>query len=103
MYKENKIVRVSLSGGIIGMLLTNPRSAIEGALRKANREGWSCRQIVPHSTSNFAITILQLVCLLCTALLWTFGAGYLLLLERPIAPGMPAGGRPAGQFPQAPR
>jgi hypothetical protein len=88
MYKENKIVRIALSGGIIGALCTSPRRALDAAVRKHNAEGWNCRQVLPHSTSNVGILVLQLVCLICTCGLWTFGAGYLLLFERPLyAPG----------------
>ena len=80
--KTNKVVRIALMGGLLGMLLTNPRGALDKALAQANSEGFYCRQIVPHSTTNLFIRILQIVCLMCTLGLWTFGAGYLLLLEK---------------------
>ena len=48
MYKENKIVRIALSGGIIGALCTSPRRALDAAVRKHNAEGWNCRQVLPH-------------------------------------------------------
>lgn len=90
MYKENKIVRIALSGDIVGALCTSPRRALDAAVRKHNAEGWNCRQVLPHSTSNLGVVILQLICLVCTLGLWTFGAGYLLLFERPLpAPGQP--------------
>jgi len=80
--KINKIERITLMGGIIGALLTNPRGALEKAITHANADGWYCRQILPHSTSNLFMVILMLLCLVCTCGLWTFGAGYLLLLEK---------------------
>jgi len=80
--RVNKIERVTLMGGIIGALLTNPRAALEKAITHANADGWSCRQILPHSTTNLFMVILMIVCLVCTFGLWTFGAGYLLLLEK---------------------
>ena len=82
MAKYNKVVRVALSGGLIGLLLTNPRRALENAINQANADGWNCHQILPHSTNNLFITILQIVILACTFGLWTFGAGYMLLLEK---------------------
>ncbi len=78
----NRVERIALSGGLIGMLATNPRHALESALVKANAEGWSCRQILPHRTTNLLALLLQLAILACTLGLWTFGAGYLILLER---------------------
>lgn len=80
--RYNRIQRISLSGGLIGSLLTNPRAALEKALNTANAEGWNCRQILPHSTSNYFIILLQIAVLICTLGLWTFGAGYMLLLEK---------------------
>jgi hypothetical protein len=69
-------------GGLIGALLTNPRKALEKAFTRANEEGWNCRQILPHTTTNLFMRILMALCLVCTLGLWTFGAGYLLLLEK---------------------
>lgn len=80
--KANKVERIALMGGIIGALLTNPRAALDKALVRANTDGWYCRQILPHSTSNLFMIILSIACLVCTCGLWTFGAGYLLLLEK---------------------
>lgn len=80
--KVNKIERIALMGGLIGALLTNPRAALEKSITHANADGWYCRQILPHSTSNLFMIILSILCLCLTFGLWTFGAGYLLLLEK---------------------
>ena len=78
----NKIERIALSGGIIGVLTTNPRRALEKVIEQNNAEGWNCHQILPHSTSNVFMFIVQLLVLVCTLFLWTFGAGYLVLFEK---------------------
>ena len=80
--KVNKIHRISLTGGLIGELFTNPRRALESAIKTYNANGWYCIQILPHTTTNIFIKFLQLVCLICTLGIWTFGNGYLLLLEK---------------------
>lgn len=80
--KENKIVRVALSGGLLGAMTTNPRRALEKCIAQHNNEGWRCHQVLPHTTSNAAVLLLQLLVALCTLGLWTFGAGYLILFER---------------------
>ena len=82
MAKINRMERVSLSGGIIGALATNPRTALERKIKQLNAEGWNCHQIIQHSTRNILVSVLQVVVLVLTAFLWTFGAGYLLLFEK---------------------
>lgn len=80
--KNNKVVRISLSGGLIGLLATNPRRALDDAIDKANQEGWNAIYFQPHKTSNVFVALLQILVLICTLGLWTFGAGYMILLER---------------------
>ena len=82
MSKINKVVRVALSGGIIGMLTTNPRAALDRAIAEANADGWNCHQIMQHKTTNLFVLLLLILILCCTCFLWTFGAGYMLLLEK---------------------
>ncbi|MCL2122796.1 MAG: hypothetical protein FWH34_01770 [Desulfovibrionaceae bacterium] len=82
MAMVNKIERVALSGGILGALFTNPRRALESLIEQHNKEGWRVRQIIPHDTTNIAVKIFQIIVLLCTLFLWTFGAGYLIVFEK---------------------
>lgn len=80
----NRVERVSLSGGIIGALATNPRSKIENKCKELNAQGWNCHQILPHSTRNFLVIVFQNIILVLTLFLWTFGAGYILLFEKEV-------------------
>ncbi len=80
--KRNKVIRLSLNGGIIGLLTTNPRKALDDAIDKANQDGWNAIQIQPHKTSNLLILLLQIATLFLTLFLWTWGSGYLVLMER---------------------
>ena len=82
MNKVNKVLRISLAGGIIGLLFTNPRRALEKAVNDANASGWNCHQILPHGERNLLVVLLQVLVLLLTLGMWTWGAGYILLLER---------------------
>lgn len=52
MRKVNKVVRIALSGGLLGALLTNPRRALDSAISQANAEGWNCHQILQHQTRD---------------------------------------------------
>ena len=85
MAKINKVVRIALSGGIIGLLTTNPRRALDQRIDKENQEGWAATYFIPHSETNLFMTVLRLVVPVCTAFLWTWGAGYLILFERETA------------------
>lgn len=78
----NKVIRISLSGGLVGLVTTNPRRALDSAIDKANQDGYHCHQIVPHSSRNLLVILLQILVLLLTLGLWTWGAGYILLLEK---------------------
>jgi hypothetical protein len=50
MAKKNKVARISLMGGLIGALTTNPRKALEDEIDKGNNEGWNAIHIEPHYT-----------------------------------------------------
>ena len=82
MATTNKVGRISLTGGIIGALFTNPRSALDKEISKANEEGWSAIQITPHATTNWFITILQITVLFLTLFLYTWGGGYIILYKK---------------------
>lgn len=82
MAKVNKVLRVSLSGGIIGWLTTNPRRALDSAIKKANDDGWVATHIDQHGNANLVAKLIQLLVLVCTLLLWTWSDGYLVLLEK---------------------
>lgn len=82
MTKINKVVRISLSGGLIGLLTTNPRRALDNAIDKQNQEGWNAVYFSDHKDTNLLAAILQFIVLIFTLGLWTWGAGYLVLFEK---------------------
>lgn len=83
----NKVVRISLSGGIIGLLTTNPRRALDNRIDRENQEGWHAIYFESHRDTNTLVAILRYVVLLLTFGLWTWGAGYLVLFARETARG----------------
>lgn len=85
MRKVNKVVRISLSGGIIGLLLTNPRRTLDNTIDKHNQDGWNAIYFTEHRTSNIFVLMLQYLVLFTTLFIWTFGAGYMVLFERDTA------------------
>ena len=85
MAKVNKVVRLALSGGIIGLIATNPRRALDNVIDKENQDGWNAIHFAPHTDTNLLASILRIVVLVLTLFLWTWGAGYLILFERETA------------------
>lgn len=79
---SNKIVNVSLVGGIIGLLANSPRSALNEAIETENAEGWKVIQIIPADSGNLFLTIFRFVLLLCTFLMYTTANGYYVIMER---------------------
>lgn len=82
MKKINKVGRVFLSGGLIGWLLTNPKKALDGELSKSNAEGWEAIQVQSHRTTNLFMLFVQILVLMLTLGLYTWGGGYLVLYEK---------------------
>lgn len=78
----NKIVRISLAGGIIGSTFTNPRKALEEHIRKENLQGWRAVHFDHHRDNNALMSLLRLLTLIFTGGLWTWSPGYLVLFER---------------------
>ena len=82
MQKENKVVRLSFAGGLIGLLAGSSRGRLERVLAEHNVKGWSLAEVVPDSP-NLLIWVLRVFFLVVTLGLWTLSNGYLLVLERP--------------------
>lgn len=82
--KKNKVDRISLAGGLIGLLFTNPRGALDKRVNEANKNGWNLHQILPHTETNLFVRLLAMLVLVLTLGLYTFGAGYILLFEKEV-------------------
>ena len=82
MQKINKMVRIALSGGIIGLIFTNPKRALDNMIEKQNQDGWNAIYYTRHNESNIIMILIQWLILICTLGFWTFGAGYLILFEK---------------------
>ena len=83
MRKKNKVVRISYSGGFIGLLIGSSRGKLEAILQEHNKDGWILAEVVPDNP-NLIIWIVRLLLLVLTLGLWTLSNGYLLILEKPV-------------------
>lgn len=82
MQKINKVVRVSFSGGILGMILGSSRGKVESVVQKHNSDGWNVAEVIPDNP-NLAIWLVRLILLILTLGLWTLSSGYLFIMEKP--------------------
>ena len=78
----NRVERVWLASGIIGMFVTNPRTAIENKCIELNQEGYQAHQILPHNNFNILALLGQILLLVITLGLFTFTPGYMILFKK---------------------
>lgn len=78
----NKVVNVTLTGGIIGLLGDSPQSSLNRAIRRENAKGWRVVQVVPSASGNIFLIILRLFLLMITLLFYTTANGYYLIMEK---------------------
>lgn len=86
MQKTNKVVRVSFSGGLLGLIFGSARGKLESVIQEHNKQGWNLAEVV-HDNPNLLIWILRFVLLILTLGLWTLSNGYLLIMEKPVTVG----------------
>ena len=83
MHKTNKVVRISYSGGLLGLAFGSARGKLDKLLKDHNKDGWNLAEVIPDNP-NLIIWVVRIVILVVTLGLWTLSNGYLLILERPV-------------------
>ena len=98
MRRTNKVVRISYSGGLLGLIFGSARGKLEKVLEENNRNGWNLAEVIPDNP-NLIIWVIRFAILILTLGLWTFSTSYLLILERPVESSeqQPEAGRPWGE------
>lgn len=80
--QKNKVVNVTLTGGIIGLFVHSPQFALNRKLKEENANGWVAVQIMPASGGNIFLNILRFAMLVLTLFLYTTSGGYYIIMER---------------------
>lgn len=83
--QSNKVVNVSLTGGIIGMFSSSPRNVLNSRIQNENASGWKVIQVIPADSGNIFLTVFRLLLLICTLFLYTTSNGYYVILERQLS------------------
>jgi hypothetical protein len=78
----NKVLNVTLSGGIIGLLSDSPKNKLNRAIKKENFKGWRVVQIIPAASGNLFLMILRFLILVVTLFLYTPSNGFYVIMER---------------------
>ena len=85
----NKVVTVSINGGLIGWFAASPSASLHRAIVRENANGWKVVQVIPDAGHGFLFQIFRLALLLVTLLLFTVDPGYYIIMEK--APAQPDG------------
>ncbi len=81
--KINKLDSIHFSGGLIGIFTRNVREDIEEVIIERNQEGWNAIQIEEYEEEGFMIVLFQIIILILTLGMWTWGTKrYLILFEK---------------------
>lgn len=78
----NKVVNVTLTSGIIGLLFDSPQRKLNDKIKFENQQGWRIVQIIPSDSGNLFLVLFRFMLLIITFLLFTTANGYYLVCER---------------------
>lgn len=78
----NKVINVTLTGGIIGVLSDSPQNKLNRIIKRENANGWRCVQIIPAASGNIFLLLIRLIILILTLLLYTPINGYYVIMEK---------------------
>jgi len=80
--QKNKVVNISLKGGIIGLLADSPQNTLNRRIKKENANGWKVIQIIPASSGNLFLLVFRIFLLVITLFLYTTSNGYYVVMEK---------------------
>jgi len=80
--KKNKVLNITLKGGIIGMLADSPQNSLNKNIEKVNEEGWRVVQVISAASGNLFLAIWRIFLLVITLFIYTTANGYYVVLEK---------------------
>jgi len=80
--QTNKVINVTLTGGIIGLFISSPQSSLNNRIKNENANGWRVVQIIPADSGNIFLIIFRLLLLVLTLFLYTTTNGYYVIMEK---------------------
>lgn len=80
--QHNKIINVSLKGGLIGLFADSPQNTLNKAVIKQNKLGYRVVQVIPAHSGSILLFLLRLILLFITFFFYTTANGFYLILEK---------------------
>ena len=80
--QTNKVSRVILVGGLIGLFTGNPVDSLNKKIKIENLQGWEVIQVIPDTNLNLLTLILRILLLIITLFFYTTSNGYYIILKR---------------------
>lgn len=80
--QDNKVVNVTLIGGIFALFIHSPQSALNKKIKEENANGWRVVQVMPADGGNVFLNIFRFLLLVLTLFLYTTAKGYYVVMER---------------------
>jgi hypothetical protein len=80
--QTNKVVNVTLTGGIIGLFGASPQNSLNNRIKRENADGWRVIQVIPADSGNIFLAIFRFLLLVITLFLFTTTNGYYVIMER---------------------
>jgi len=78
----NKVVNVTLTGGIIGIFSSSPMQKLNQRIKIENDNGWNVVQTLPAASANLFLLILRILLLFVTFFFYTTNDGYFIIFEK---------------------
>lgn len=72
--KDNKVIRVSFSGGLFGLIFGSHRGKLQKVVEAQNKDGWNYVDSLVDDP-NLVLIVLRLILLVLTLGIWTLGIG----------------------------
>jgi hypothetical protein len=79
---HNKVVNITLWGGILGLVASSPRKRLAKTIEQENLNGYRIVQIIESSSGNVLLWILRLIILCLTLFIYTPSNGYYVCFEK---------------------
>jgi hypothetical protein len=80
--QHNKIVNVTVWGGILGLVASSPRKRLAKVIEEENLNGYRTVQVIESASGNILLWLWRLILLCITAFIYTTANGYYVILER---------------------
>lgn len=78
----NKVINVTLTGGLIGFFADSPRNKLNRVIKKENSNGWRTVQVIPSASGNLLLLFFRLLLLIITLFFFTTANGYYVIMEK---------------------